>query len=51
MWEPAIDLLNRHALQLEQFVGEVVTLEEVPDLLMNRARHPRMLKRVVQVRE
>ena len=50
MWEPAIDLLNRHALQLEQFVGAVVTLEEIPDLLMNRTSHPRMLKRVVQVR-
>ena len=49
MWEPAIDLLNRRALQLEQFVGAVVTLEEVPDLLMNRTRHPRMLKRVVHL--
>ena len=51
MWEPAIDLLNRRALQLEQFIGEVITLEEIPDLLMNRSRHPRMLKRVVRVRE
>ncbi len=49
MWEPAIDLLNRRALQLEQFVGAVVTLEEIPDLLVNRTRHPRMLKRVVRV--
>ena len=51
MWEPAIDLLNRRALQLEQIIGEVITLEEIPDLLMNRSRHPRMLKRVVRVRE
>jgi len=30
MWEPAIDLLGRRALQLEQFVGAVVALEEIP---------------------
>jgi L-iditol 2-dehydrogenase len=51
MWEPAIDLLNRRALQLEQFIGEVITMEKIPDLLMNRSRYPRMLKRVVRVRE
>jgi len=50
MWEPAIDLLGRRALQLDPLISEVVTLEEVPDLLANKSKHPRQLKRVVQVR-
>jgi L-iditol 2-dehydrogenase len=49
MWEPAIDLLGRRALQLGQLISAVVTLEEVPDLLANRAGHPRLLKRVVKI--
>ena len=50
MWEPAIDLLGRRALQLGQMVSEVVSLEEVPDLLANKAEHPRLLKRVARLR-
>jgi L-iditol 2-dehydrogenase len=50
MWEPAIDLLARGALTLKPMIGEVIELEALPDLLANKRKYPRMLKRVVRIR-
>ena len=50
MWEPAIDLVARGAVELRSMVGEVIDLDDLPAHLNSPRQPGGPLKRVVRVR-
>jgi L-iditol 2-dehydrogenase len=50
MWKPAMDLVARGAIRLRPMIGEVVELEDVPALLIQKTRHGGPLKRIIRIR-